>query len=204
MQITRITQQKRDASRYSIYIDNVYSFSLSENALLQSKIYSGQSITAQDLQSFKSLSDDDKLKAGALQYVANRSRSEREVQRYLAKRGASEQLAESLIEHFKTIGLLDDAAYAQNFVHDQHIRPGMSARQITAKLTERGVAKDTIAGSLEASDHDDEVAARRLVAKLMRQARYAEDTQKMTAYLLRRGFSYDVAKKVIADQPNFD
>ena len=45
MKITSIKQQVKRADRYSIYVDDKYSFSLSEQELLSIKIKVGQEVT---------------------------------------------------------------------------------------------------------------------------------------------------------------
>ena len=45
MKITSIKQQAKNSGRYSVYIDEEYAFSLSESALLASKLVKGQEVT---------------------------------------------------------------------------------------------------------------------------------------------------------------
>ena len=60
MKVTAIRQQVKRAGRYSIYVDGEYSFSLSEGALLDSKINVGQELTDKEVSEYKQLSADDK------------------------------------------------------------------------------------------------------------------------------------------------
>jgi SOS response regulatory protein OraA/RecX len=89
MKITSIKQQIKRADRYSIFVDGKYVFSLSESALLQSKLASGQELTSQQISDYKRLSAEDKLYNQALRYAAMRPRSEWEVEFYLERKGAS-------------------------------------------------------------------------------------------------------------------
>jgi hypothetical protein len=56
MRITAIKQQVKDHSRYSVFVDDVFSFGLSESALIDSGIKKGQDITAEELVAYKDTS----------------------------------------------------------------------------------------------------------------------------------------------------
>ena len=60
MKVTGIRQQQKRADRYSFYVDGAYAFSLSESALLESGLVSGQELDQQALEQYKQLSQDDK------------------------------------------------------------------------------------------------------------------------------------------------
>ncbi len=94
MKITNIKQQVGKSDRYSIFVDGKYSFSLSENALLEAKIASGQELSAREVGGFKKLSADDKLYAKAIKYTAMRARTKWEVEFYLQRKEASPALLE--------------------------------------------------------------------------------------------------------------
>jgi regulatory protein len=56
LKITTITQQVKQKGRFSIFVDGQYAFSLSEAALLKSKIASGDKLTSAQLKALKKLS----------------------------------------------------------------------------------------------------------------------------------------------------
>src|SRR4051812_30584175 len=89
MKISSIKQQVKRADRYSIFVDGKYAFSLSESALLESKIASGQELSKEQVAEFKKLSADDKLYNRTLRYVAMRPRSRWEVEQYLWRKETS-------------------------------------------------------------------------------------------------------------------
>lgn len=60
MKITSIKQQVKRADRYSIYVDDKYSFSLSEQELLSIKIKVGQEVTKLELKELLNKAEDDK------------------------------------------------------------------------------------------------------------------------------------------------
>jgi regulatory protein len=80
MKVTEIKAQIKRAGRFSIFVDGKYSFSLSDLALLEQKVYVGQEVEASDVMKLKQISSDDKLYGNTLHYLAMRPRSEWEIQ----------------------------------------------------------------------------------------------------------------------------
>ena len=108
MKITSIKQQIKRVDRYSIFVDDKYSFSLSESALLDSQLVRGQELTAKQVAEYKQLSNDDKLYNQALRYVAMRPRSRWEAGFYLERKQAPPALSENILNKLSNIGMLDD------------------------------------------------------------------------------------------------
>lgn len=197
MKITKITQQVKRADRYSVYVDEKYTFSLSESMLLESKIASGQELTRQQLEEFKQLSADDKLYNRALRYVAMRPRTQWEVQTYLERKQASPPLIEQILNKLTDIGLLDDAKFAESFVNDRRLLRPASRRKIIAELKKKRVADDIIQKAVGNEKDDERAALQDMIARKRRQTKYQDDL-KLMQYLARQGFGYDDIKHALA------
>jgi regulatory protein len=97
-------------------------------------------------------------------------------------------------------GLVDDTRYAESRVASLRRRGG-SRRAIQAKLSAKGVGRETIAAALE-SEPEDELAAAHALARRRRLGPYrpgerAPFREKDLAALARGGFSFGVARRVI-------
>src|SRR5947209_15231393 len=97
MKITAIKQQQKRVDRYSIFVEGKYAFSLSEAALLEAKLASGQELSPEQVTEFKKLSADDKIYNQALRYVALRLRTEWEIKTYLERKKASPALVDIIL-----------------------------------------------------------------------------------------------------------
>src|SRR5487761_1842648 len=97
MKITAILRQIKRQDRYSVFVDQKYTFSLSEGALLTSKLANGQTISQEELNQYKNLSSDDKLYNMALKLVLARPKTEGELRFYLKRKGASPALIDSIL-----------------------------------------------------------------------------------------------------------
>lgn len=190
MKITKITQQVKRTNRYSIYVDDKYAFSLSESALLESGLASGQELTGGQIESYKQLSADDKLYNRALNYVALRPRSVWEVEFYLQRKDSPAPLTKQITNKLKHFGLLDDKKFAEAFVRDRRLLRSSSVRKITNELRKKHIAADVIEQVMAEDETDEGDLLRALVAKKRQQTKYKNDDLKLMQYLARQGFNY--------------
>lgn len=196
MKITKITQQVKRTDRYSIFVEGKYAFSLSEAALLEAALASGQELSAQQVNEFKKVSADDKLYNQALRYTAMRPRSTWEVSFYLQRKDASPALIESTLSKLTNISLLDDEAYAKTFVADRRLLRPASRRKIILELRKKRVPQEVI-DRVVGQDSDDETAAlQAVIERKRRQSKYQDDL-KLMQYLARQGFNYDDIKSAL-------
>jgi regulatory protein len=98
------------------------------------------------------------------------------------------------------IGLIDDSRYAEARVATLRRRGG-SARAIQAKLSAKGVDRNTIAAALEGEEGDEEQAARAFARRRklgpFRPGERAPYRDKDLAAMARAGFRFDVARRII-------
>jgi regulatory protein len=196
MKITSIKQQVKRADRYSVFVEGKYEFSLSEGALLESKVASGQELTREQLEEFKKLSADDKLYNQALRYVAMRPRTRWEIQFYLERKKASPPLINVILNKLSKIELIDDRKYAEAFVHDRQLLRPTSRRKIIAELRKRRVADEVIQQVTSVDEVSDQAALLAVIERKRRQSKYQDDT-KLMQYLARQGFGYDDIKTAL-------
>ena len=196
MKITKIVQQVKRADRYSVFVDDKYSFSLSENALLESKIHSGQELTKEQVTEFKKLSADDKLYNQTLRYIAMRPRTRWEVETYLERKNGSPSLTEQIVNKLTDIGLIDDEKFAKAFVADRRLLRPTSRRKLIAELRKKHISNELI-GQVVGTEKDEERSALlEVIAKKRKQAKYQDDLRLMR-YLAAQGFQYDDIKSAL-------
>lgn len=140
----------------------------------------------------------------AVDLLAVRARSTRDLQTRLRRAGAEDGAIAAAVERLQRLGFLDDEAYARNLARSRVMSGGVSKRRIGQELQRRGVSRDVaddaIADTLEEVELDEEGAARMAAEKRMRALRsYDAQTQKqrLYAFLARRGYSPDVISRVV-------
>lgn len=198
MKVTAIKRQVKQQGRYSIFVEGKYSFSLSEAALLESKLVLGQEMTPSEVKRLKQTSVDDKLYNQALRYVAMRPRSTWEMESYLQRKKATPLLSQQILSKLSNMDLLDDLSFARSWVSSRRLLKPVSRRRLIAELRQKHVP-DAIAEEALAEDETDERdTLRELIARKRKQTKYQDDL-KLMQYLARQGFNYDDIKSVLAE-----
>lgn len=199
MKITAIKQQEKRKDRYSVFVDEKYAFSLSESALLESRLVSGQEIDKEQLKAYKKLSADDKAYGNALRYVTMRPRSEWEMRDYLRRKQVEEPVANTIIERIQNLNLLDDEAFARTWVENRRLLKPTSRRKLAMELKQKRVSEQVIERVLaeDREETDERQVLRELVER--KRKRYPDET-KLMQYLARQGYSYDDIKSVLEDR----
>lgn len=198
MKITKITQQVKQKGRYSVFVDNVYSFGLSENALLNSEITVGQEVDEVKLREYKLLSDNDKLYNLALRYAAMRPRSAWEVQFYMKRKDFPAPLVEQITNKLTRIGMLDDAKFAEMFVHDRRLLRSSSSRKIQVELQKKHITSELIQQALAEDETDEPAMLKDIIVRKRQQSKYQDDL-KLMRHLAGQGFGYGDIKQALED-----
>jgi regulatory protein len=196
MKITAIKQQVKRRERYSIFVDDKYAFSLSENALLDQKITIGLEITKSELDSFKEASKLDKAYNLVLAYVARRARSEWELRDYFRRKEIDEEAGELILARLRDFGYVNDLNFARSWVDNRRLLKPVSRRRLMLELRQKHVADDIARQVLEEDETTDRDTLKQLVERKRKQTRYQDD-QKLMQYLVRQGYSYTDVKAVL-------
>lgn len=194
MNITAIKQQVKRRDRYSVFVDGSYAFSLSETALLEYGLASGQELDRQRLEALKKASGEDKAYGNALRYVAMRPRSEWELRAYLNRKTIAEPVQDQICKRLQAVGLLDDLSFAKSWITSRRLLKSVSKRRLMLELKQKHVSGQII----EAAMSEDETTERQALSELIekKRSKYPDKT-KLMQYLARQGFTYDDIKTVL-------
>lgn len=144
----------------------------------------------------------------ALRFLEARQRSVAEVRRRLVTAGYRDDLVTGAIERLADLGVLDDKAFAAQWVESRDRARPRGERALRAELRQKGVDAETIARTLDerrgtddagedGTSAPDEGAARRLLARhaasLSRVTDPRARRQRAYALLVRNGFGPDIA-----------
>jgi regulatory protein len=118
------------------------------------------------------------------------------VERYLQKRGLSEDQIEPVAQRLERAGLLDDEAFARYWVENREQHRPRGPRALRYELRQKGIADKTIDRALASLDIPDS-AYRSAGPKARQLAHLDRETfiKKLVAYLARRGFDYEIARE---------
>lgn len=196
MKITAIKKQVKNPNRYSIFIDSKYGFSLSDLALIDTKLAVGDELTDQDLAGYKNRADEDKLYNNCLNYIARRMRSKWEIESYLGRKKASPTLVKDIVNKLSIKGLIDDQQFANRFVADRHLLKPTSKRKLMLELRSKKISEDIINNVLKDDQDTETDNLKRVIASKRRQTKYRDNT-KLMQYLAGQGFNYGDIKSAL-------
>jgi regulatory protein len=147
-------------------------------------------------------------RALCLRLLTARARTRAELAGQLAKRGYPDDISARVLDRLTGVGLIDDAGFAEQWVHSRRANSGKGKRALAAELHTKGVDNDVITSVLGAINPDAERArAEKLVrARLRRENLSGDDdarvSRRLAAMLARRGFDqtmvYDVVSAELA------
>jgi regulatory protein len=121
----------------------------------------------------------------------------------MRKRGVPDDAANSVLDRFEEVGLVDDAAFANAWVTSRQAGRSLAPRALGNELRQRGVAEPLIAEAVGSVDSEDvEAAARDLVARRARSTAgmpTAVRMRRLVALLNRKGYSGELAVRVVRE-----
>jgi regulatory protein len=130
----------------------------------------------------------------------------------LRRRGVPDEAAETVLERFAGVQLIDDAMFARAWVDSRHRGRGLARRALAAELRQRGVASEDIQAAVDRLDPEQELAtARALVGRRlpgMRGQPRSTRFRRLTGMLARKGYSeglaYRVVREALENEPSVD
>lgn len=138
------------------------------------------------------LADAKAAREKAVYYLQFSSKTESELRKKLAEHEFSPASVDYAIQFVKEYRYLDDEDYTRRYIERNGTRK--SRKQMRYGLSQKGVAREMIDLVLEDTAVDEETQ----ILSILRKKNYSgaeaewEETRKITAYLARKGFSYDV------------
>ncbi len=108
-----------------------------------------------------------------LDQLTGRARTRSELATKLSARDVPDDIATRLLDRFEEVGLVDDAAFARDWVEQRQSGRGLARRALAQELRRKGIDDEVAREALDEIEPDDEVeVARALVrAKLRSVAR---------------------------------
>lgn len=194
--ITDISQQKKHAHLYNIFVDESFYCSVSDLDLSVLNIKVGSELSRIDLEKIKSNSEINKTYDRALYYLQYGPRTQQQMTKYLSQKGYNDVYINNAIKKLVLNNYINDKQYTINFIEEKQKYRLKSNSYIKSQLIKKGVDKSVIDACIktqnENNQHD---TIKELATKKYSQGSKYKDKQKMTQYLLRQGFNYSEISK---------
>ena len=143
-----------------------------------------------------------------LDQLTGRARTRSELAAKLASRNVPGDVAGRLLDRVEEVGLVDDAAFAREWVEQRQSGRGLARRALAQELRRKGIDDEVAREVLDEVDDDDEVeAARMLVRGKLRSVRSLDRdkaVRRLVGMLARKGHSSAVAFRVVREELDVD
>jgi regulatory protein len=150
--------------------------------------------------------DETRAKEICLRLLTDRARTVQELRDALVRKEIPEDVADRVLERFDEVGLVDDEAFAGQWVRSRHRHRGLGRRAIAQELRRKGVAKEIADEALTEIDAESEEArARELVDRKIRTVKVgtreerASASRRLVGMLARKGYGAGVAYTVVRE-----
>lgn len=195
--ITGLKVQKKNPQRVNIYLDGEFSFGLSR--LVAAWLSVGDVLTEEKIAALKDQDTYEVAYQRAVYFIQYRPRTSHEVRSKLVELGFSEDVIEDTIRKLGEGGLLGDERFANAWVESRSASKPRGRRLLAMELRQKKVAEDIIDQALGTVQDEESLAleaARRYSRRLVG-LEWQGFKQKLSAYLLRRGFDYSTIQEVL-------
>jgi regulatory protein len=141
-----------------------------------------------------------------LDLLTTRARTRAELAAELARRGFDDDVAVAVLDRLVEVGLLDDAAFAEQWVDSRHRNRGLGRRALSQELRRKGVDTETTDEAVAGLDAEAEAEkARELVRRRLPSLDRVEApvaARRLVGMLARKGYgaglAYDVVRTEMA------
>ena len=203
MKIERVS--RKDEKNVSVYFDNGERLILSEDTFYNSGLRKGDEISEDRFSFFIEQNILYHIKQRALSYLARRFHSERELLIKLKQKSYEERLIKLVLNELREKSFIDDQVFANHFIEEKLKKKRWGKNKIRAALFSKGVSASIIDEVLKSfdSEEDQNEAAIGLVNKKYDNLKKRETDnrklkQKLVAFLLSRGFEYEISVEVVS------
>jgi regulatory protein len=204
--ITDLSGVSSRSDRLRIAINGVVLGDLTLDFVADQGIREGRPVSRQEAEEVLAAVDRTVVLDKALDLLAVRARSSRDLRIRLRRAGAPDAEITWAIDRLLAQGFVDDAAYARQVARSKALSGGVSRRKVINVLRQRGVAADVASEAIDATlaevDLDEHGAALAAAQKRLRALSSLDPStrrQRLYAFLARRGYENDVVRRVLKE-----
>jgi len=189
-----------------VYLNGDPALEVSDWTIGKCGLRTGDDLDDRTIEKIKSSEAETQAKNNAINYLSYRQRSSKEIIDHLIKKGFTRACAQDVTRELQSVHLVNDLEFARAFVRDRLkrkptgqalLRMQLLAKGMTSVMAEMVLAELISPQSQQASAL--QAAKRKLQLTQNSKLHLDEEKRKkrLLDFLLRRGFSYEIALKTI-------
>ncbi len=201
MTITKITDVSK--SRKRIEIDGEFAFVLYKGELAFYGMKEESEIREEDYQEIMTKILPKRAKLRAMNLLKSRTYTTVQLMEKLKTGGYPPQIIREAIDYVASFGYINDSQYAYDFI--EYNKENKSKNRIMADLRRKGISGDMVEAAWEEAVGEDRVALeKKQIIKLLEKKHFSpedatlQESQKMMAFLYRKGFAIETIRNVLS------
>lgn len=197
--ITDLKLQKKNPDRVNVYLDGEYAFGLAR--IVAAWLEIGQRLTDEKIIRLQTEDEIESAYQKAIRFISYRPRTSMEVHKKLDNQDIHADIIEKVIERLVQNQHLDDRKFADLWIDNRLAHRPRSRRVLRLELKTKGVDEEIITAALEGIEGESNVALQAGLKYLpkIKQLDWQQFRIKVSAYLARKGFSYDTISEVLPE-----
>ena len=186
-------------TKYRVYIDDEFAFVLYKGELFKYQIHKDEEISEETIAGIKKEVLVKRAKLRAMHLLNAMPRTEQQLREKLAQNEYPEDVIEEAVSYVKSFGYINDEAYIRNFIISR--KNSKSKREIVMLLGQKGLRGELVDNIVEEMYAEESELS--TIKEIMRKKRWnpsemeEKEKQKMLAYLMRKGFSYEEIRRAL-------
>jgi regulatory protein len=169
-------------------------------------LYNGKSIDQETIDRIILADTRERAHQIAVNFISYRPRSSKEVTDKLTRKGFAADLVREVVERLRELMLINDLEFSRMFIRDKLRGKPMGRALLRRKLLDKGISFQATERVLKeyVTDESEQEAAKALAVRKLKMSRArfsnlepAVRQKRLADYLLNRGFSTEVAYKIV-------
>lgn len=216
MKITKLSSQKKDRSRVNLYIEEEFFCGLSLDLVAKFNLYVGKELVEKELEQILHEELKERFFQRAMSYISRSIKTEFQLRRYLRtlaikKKGVwfkemekdkLEEIFNEAIGKLKEYGYLDDEEFAYHFILSRIRNKPRGKSVLISELISKGVDQEIARRKVDELVEDEYDVLKRVYLKKYKGEKITIRDNKKIDFLKRKGFSWDLIKQLIDDEPS--
>jgi len=212
VKITDVSPQKKKSQRFNIFVDGEFAFGISAELVFERKVKVGAEISEKQMGDLIAADQVERLLNKVLNFLSFRPRSEREVRNHLIRKGKlaevksdqekiqHTQSVDKVINKLKKLNQINDDEFAIWWVRQRRDFRPVSDVFMKRELLAKGIDKEIIDKHLTKDPEFQTEIALKAAQKKIKSYRNLEKREvktKLSQFLARRGFEWELVKKTV-------
>lgn len=197
--ITSVVRNKKVKDKMDIFIDDKFSFTISESDYLSLNLYDKTEITQEEIEYIKNDLNFRNAKSIAVKFLSLKLRTEAEVEKKLSENCFDYETISRVIEELKALGYINNRLYVQKYIFDRSKLKPVSKKVLKFELMRKGIPENIISEELNGWTIDEASIAEGLVKKKFGKYDLNDDKilRRVYSFLNHRGFSRELIMNAI-------